>query len=131
MSMSMSNNNNNSKIAKYDELASIHIFYPVAIETGGTWNHWAIELVQEIGRQATLITGEPRESTFLFQKLSVALQRENAVAFLNTFNFDSYDAVAVIPCLVQCLKPATLCEWAKLKKNNNNFWRRKIHCRSQ
>jgi len=28
-----------NKIAKYDELASTYIFYPVAIETGGTWNH--------------------------------------------------------------------------------------------
>ena len=25
------------KIAKYDELAGTHIFYPVSIETGGTW----------------------------------------------------------------------------------------------
>ena len=33
-------------IAKYYELTSKHIFYPVAIETGGTWNHWAVELVQ-------------------------------------------------------------------------------------
>jgi len=47
---------------------------PVAIETGGTWNDWTVELVQEIGRRATLITGEPRESTFLFQQLSIALQ---------------------------------------------------------
>jgi len=31
-----------NKIVKYDELASTHIFYPVAIETGGTWNHWAV-----------------------------------------------------------------------------------------
>jgi len=52
----------------------------------GTWNHWAVELLQQIGRQATLITGEPRESTFLFQQFSVALRRENAVAFLNTFD---------------------------------------------
>jgi len=35
-----------NKIAKYDELASTHIFYPVAIETGGTWNHWTVEPVQ-------------------------------------------------------------------------------------
>jgi len=75
-----------NKIAKYDELASTHIFYPVAIETGGTWNHWAVQLVQEIGRRAILITGEPKESTFLFQQLSIALQRGNAVAFLNTFD---------------------------------------------
>jgi len=70
------NNNNQeaaNKIAKYYELASTHIFYLVVIETGGTWNRWAVELVQEIGRQATLITGEPTESTFLFQQFSVAL----------------------------------------------------------
>jgi len=41
-----------NKIAKYDELAGTHIFYPAAIETGGTWNHWAVELVREIGRRA-------------------------------------------------------------------------------
>ena len=35
-----------------------------------------------------IITDEPRESTFLFQQLSVALQRGNAVAFLNTFDSD-------------------------------------------
>jgi len=42
-----------NKVVKYDELAWTHIFYPVAIETGGTWNHWAVELVQETGRRAT------------------------------------------------------------------------------
>ena len=47
-------------------------------------NHRAVELVREIGRRVTLITGEPRESTFPFQQLSVALQTGNAVAFLNT-----------------------------------------------
>jgi len=45
----------------------------VAIETGGTWNYWVVvELVQEIGRRATLIAGEPKESTFLFQESSIA-----------------------------------------------------------
>jgi len=41
-----------NKIAIYDELASTHICQ-VAIETGGTWNYWAVELVQEISRRAT------------------------------------------------------------------------------
>ena len=31
------------------------------------------------------ITGDTRESNFLFQQLSVALQRGNAVSFQNTF----------------------------------------------
>jgi len=77
-----------NKIARHDELASTHVFYPVAIETKGTWNHWAVELVQEVGRRATFITGEPRESIFLFQQLPIALQRGNAVAFLDTFDSD-------------------------------------------
>jgi len=51
-----------NKIAKYDELASMHIFYPAATETRGNWNHWAVELVQKIGRESTLITGDPTES---------------------------------------------------------------------
>ena len=73
-----------NKIAKYGELANTHIFFPVAIETAGAWNHLAIELVQEIGRRTTAVTEEPRES--LFQRLSIALQRGNAVAFRGTFN---------------------------------------------
>ena len=44
------------KIAKYSKLASTHMFYPIAIETAGTWDDMAIELVQEIGRRTTVIT---------------------------------------------------------------------------
>jgi len=60
-----------------------HIFYPFAnaIETAGTWHEMAIELTQEIGRR---ITEDTRETTFLFQRLSMALQRGNAVSFHNT-----------------------------------------------
>jgi len=36
----------------------------------------------------TLITGEPRVSTCLFQQLSIALQGGNSVAFLNSFDSD-------------------------------------------
>jgi len=62
------------------------MFYPIAIETAGTWDDMAIELVQEIGRRTTVITQDIRETVFLFQRLSIALQRGNAVSFLNTMN---------------------------------------------
>jgi len=75
-----------NKIADYDELADTHIFYRVVIETGVTWK--TAELVQVIGRRATLIPDDPKESTFLFQQLSMDLQRGNAVAFLDTFDSD-------------------------------------------
>ena len=63
----------------------IHLFFPVAIETAGTWNQMAVQLVQEIGRRITLVTEDSIETVFLFQRLSIALQRGNAVSFLSTF----------------------------------------------
>jgi len=57
----------------------------VATETAGTWHHQAVELVHELGRRATIIAGDSRETTYLFQQLSVALQKGNAVSFQNTF----------------------------------------------
>jgi len=44
----------------------------------------AIELIQEIGRRITTVTEDTKETTFLFQRLSVALQRGNAVSFHGT-----------------------------------------------
>jgi len=77
-----------NKTAKYHEFEKTHIFFPVAIETAGSWSQQATELVQEIGRRTTEITEDSRETAFLFQRLSVALQRGNAVSFLGTFRQD-------------------------------------------
>jgi len=44
----------------------------------------AIELTQEIDRHIITITEDTRETTFLFQRLSMALQRGNAVSLHNT-----------------------------------------------
>ena len=73
-----------NKIYKYSKLASTQTFYPFAIETAGTWHKMAIELTQEIGRRITTITEDTRETIFLFQRLSMAPQRVNAVSFRNT-----------------------------------------------
>ena len=40
----------------------------------------AVELVREIGSRITLVTEDSRETVFLFQRLSIALQRGNAVS---------------------------------------------------
>jgi len=70
---------------KYSALANIHIFFPVAIETSGVMDQLAVDLVSEIGRRISSVIEHTREATFLFQRLSVALQRGNAVSFLATF----------------------------------------------
>jgi len=51
----------------------------------GIWNHQTVEIAQELGRRMTAVTEDPREATYLFQRLSVALQRGNAVSFHSTF----------------------------------------------
>ena len=71
------------KTAKYGALPDSHIFVPVAIETAGTWGQSA--LVQEIGKRITTVTEDTRETMFLFQRLSIAFQKGNAIAFQTTF----------------------------------------------
>jgi len=66
-----------NKVAKYRQIADSHIFVPVAVESAGTWNHQAVELVQELGRRMTAVTEDTKEGTYLFQRMSVALQRGN------------------------------------------------------
>ena len=51
----------------------------------GHWNHQAVELVQELGRRMTAVTEDTREATYLFQRMSAALQRGNAVSFHSIF----------------------------------------------
>ena len=91
--MTRDNNNNNNKAASTKEtkcrkLANSHVFVPVAVETAGTWNHLAVELTQELGRRITIFTDDPRETGFLFQRLSVTLQLGNAVSFHSTFTIE-------------------------------------------
>ena len=62
-----------------------------------------MELVQEIGRRTANITGDVRESNFLFQQLSVALQRGNVVSFQNTFTASWLVAIHCFIFLILCL----------------------------
>jgi len=48
-------------------------------------NRLAVDLVSEIGRRISSVTEDTREIMFLFQWLSVALQKGNSVSFLATF----------------------------------------------
>ena len=50
------------------------MFYLVAIKTAGFWHNQAIELVEEIEKRTTNIIDDQKETVYLFQQLSVALQ---------------------------------------------------------
>ena len=74
------------KTLKNQDLKATHIFYPIAIETAGSWDDQAMELIEEIGRRAAQETDDLTETMYLFQRISVTIQRGNALVFTNTFD---------------------------------------------
>ena len=69
------------KCTKYRELDTTHIFILIAIETVGTCDKQATELIEEIGRRCTLETEGPKETIYLYQRIAIAIQRGNALSF--------------------------------------------------
>ena len=67
------------KEAKYAEIDSRFVFEPIAVETLGVLNSSARLLLNDLSRRITNISGEARELSFLFQRVSVLVQRFNAI----------------------------------------------------
>ena len=72
------------KLQKYNALSATHIVIPLAVETLGVWNEEGLGFVRELGRRTSLVTNDPRETSFLLQRLSVAVQRGNAASCLGS-----------------------------------------------
>ena len=77
------------KILKYSNLPDFYQFQPVAIETLGRLNDSALDFLNELGRRLANVTGDKREKSYLFQRLSITIQRFNAVACLSSLNFST------------------------------------------
>jgi len=61
------------------------MFQPLALETLGPTNSSGISFLIELGRRLTEVSGDARETMYLFQRVSLAVQRYNSVAFKGTF----------------------------------------------
>jgi len=79
------------KVEKYDNLSSDHIFQTIAMENLGAFSSPSLEFLRELGRRLGSLSGEEREACFLFQCLSVAIQRFNSVLLHNGFTDDIPD----------------------------------------
>jgi len=67
------------KSVKYADLPASYLFEPIAFETLGPMNLSALNLLNDLGCKISSVSGDDREGHFLFQRLSVILQRYNAV----------------------------------------------------
>src|SRR6218665_1348283 len=65
-----------------------YCFVPLAFETLGAINHEGMGFFNNLGHRLTQVTGDSKETTFLYQHLSVTIQRFNALAFHGTFGTD-------------------------------------------
>jgi hypothetical protein len=72
------------KTQKYSALAATHIVVPIAVETLGPWDEVGLSFIRELGRRTSIITGDPRETSFVLQRISVAVQRGNAASCLGS-----------------------------------------------
>ena len=65
------------KVEKYSNLSDYH-FVPIGIETYGAYGPQGLKLVKQIGKKIQEATGEKKATSYLFQSISMAIQRGNA-----------------------------------------------------
>ena len=73
-----------NKLRHYEELTGNYIVMPVAVETMGSWGQMGLKFIKDFGSRIADVTGEKRSTSFLFQSLSMAIQRGNAISVLGT-----------------------------------------------
>ena len=74
----------------YATLQTHYDFQPIAVETLGPVNESATSFLYDLGRRILLVSGEDTEPQFLFQRISVAIQRFNAVLLHDGFLSSDY-----------------------------------------
>ena len=73
-----------AKLNKYEEIEKDYYMVPIAVETFGAWGPESARLIKSIGKKIQDHTGEKRSTFFLFQSISMAIQRGNAASILGT-----------------------------------------------
>jgi len=74
---------------KYIEIACNHHFFPSPLRRSVLTMSVHADFISALSHRISTHTDDPRETFFLFQRLSVTIQRFNAVCFANSFgNFE-------------------------------------------
>jgi len=68
-------------ITWYTALATTRCFVPLAFETFGPICDRGLSLFDYLGGRLAAVTCDPRERSFRYQRLSIAIQRRNAICF--------------------------------------------------
>jgi len=85
------NNNNTAKTAKYAYLRAQYVYQPVSVENLGPFSSSILDFLRDLGRRISRTSGDDREVLFLFQRISVTIQRFNSVLLHDSFSVDRPD----------------------------------------
>jgi hypothetical protein len=66
-------------------ISSNYIFKGLAFETLGPWYKEAMDFINVIGNRHTAKSGYSKSKKFLFERISLAIQRGNATSIRGTF----------------------------------------------
>ena len=77
------------KTQKYQSILQTHLFTPIALKTAGVWNSQAREFITELRKHITTVIGEIKETSYVSQQVSVAIQRGNMLSFIGSFTTDT------------------------------------------
>ena len=82
----------NRKFATYgDSLSDDYHFLPIAVETLGTYGSIAHKFIKDIGRMIKNVSKEPRSTSFIFQAISIAIQKGNAQCVQETYGESAFE----------------------------------------
>ena len=80
------------KAAHYQELCSSYIVMPVAMETMGAWGQQGLKF-----ERIATATGDKRATYFLFQAISMAVQRGNVASIIGSIpKLKSFDELSYL-----------------------------------
>ena len=70
---------------KYTGLATVYQFQPIAVEMLGPINGSASDFLSALAKKISQCSGDERETAFLFQRISVLMQRYNSILLHESF----------------------------------------------
>ena len=79
------------KEAKYTSLTDSYIFQPIAVKSHGSFSASSLSFLTTLGECLTGTSGDLPEMSYLFQRLSVIIQRFNSFLIVRHESFVSAD----------------------------------------
>ena len=80
----LANWSEDKKLEHYKDLGERYIMTPIAVETMGSWGQISLEFIKELGARLTRVNKDDRSTSYLFQSLSMIVQKGNAASILGT-----------------------------------------------